>query len=56
VVLLAAQGLSNQDVAIRLGISVRTVENHLHRAYGELGVEGRRDLVAVVTGGSPRSA
>lgn len=55
VVLLAAQGLSNHDVAERLEISVRTVENHLHRAYGELGIDGRRDLVAVVTGGRPRS-
>ncbi|MEW2569495.1 LuxR C-terminal-related transcriptional regulator [Streptomyces sp. NPDC047070] len=41
---LAASGLSNQDVADRLGVSVRTVENHLHRAYGKLGVTTRADL------------
>lgn len=44
VVLLAAGGHANQHIAERLGIAVRTVENHLHRAYGELGVDGRRGL------------
>ena len=48
VVLLVARGHSNQGVADRLGIAVRTVENHLHRAYAELGVTGRRDLAELV--------
>lgn len=41
---LAASGLSNQAIAERLVISVRTVDNHLHRAYTKLGVSGRDEL------------
>lgn len=48
VVLLAGRGLSNQEVADRLGLSVRTIENHLHRAYAVLGVDGRRGLVTLL--------
>lgn len=45
---LAASGLSNQDIARRLLISVRTVENHLHRAFRKLGVENRAELSRVL--------
>ncbi|MFJ7997189.1 LuxR C-terminal-related transcriptional regulator [Streptomyces sp. NPDC096310] len=41
---LAASLLSNQEIADRLVVSVRTVENHLHRVYGKLGVTARADL------------
>ncbi|HEX5997431.1 MAG TPA: LuxR C-terminal-related transcriptional regulator [Jiangellales bacterium] len=41
---LAAQGLSNQEIADRLVVSVRTVANHLHSTYGKLAIEGRSDL------------
>ena len=41
---LAARGLSNKEIAGRLVLSVRTVENHLHRAFDKLGTEGRQDL------------
>jgi DNA-binding CsgD family transcriptional regulator len=41
---LAACGLSNRQVARRLFISLRTVENHLHRAFSKLQVTGRQDL------------
>jgi len=44
VALLAAEGLTSREVAERLFLSVRTVENHLHRAYTKLGVTDRREL------------
>lgn len=40
-----ADGLSNSQVAERLGISRRTVEVHLQLAHGRLGVHDRRSLV-----------
>ncbi|MGH9041779.1 MAG: response regulator transcription factor, partial [Acidimicrobiia bacterium] len=42
--LLAATGLSNREVATRLFVSLRTVENHLHRAFTKLGVTSRDEL------------
>ncbi|MFJ8897238.1 LuxR C-terminal-related transcriptional regulator [Streptomyces sp. NPDC102370] len=41
---LAATGMSNRDIATRLVVSVRTVENHLHRIYHKLGITARNDL------------
>jgi DNA-binding NarL/FixJ family response regulator len=41
---LAAQGLTNPEIADRLVLSVRTVESHLYRAMHKLGVRDRRDL------------
>ena len=41
---LAAEGLSNQQIANRLHISVRTVENHLLRAFRKLAIATRSEL------------
>jgi DNA-binding CsgD family transcriptional regulator len=41
---LAAAGLANKEIAARLCLSHRTVENKLHAAYQKLGVEGRAEL------------
>jgi ATP/maltotriose-dependent transcriptional regulator MalT len=48
VVRLAATGLPSRDVATRLGISVRTVDNHLGAVYSKLGVAGRSELAGVL--------
>ncbi|MFI7702062.1 LuxR C-terminal-related transcriptional regulator [Nonomuraea sp. NPDC049480] len=50
VCLLAASGLSSRLIADRLVLSVRTVNNHLTRAYGKLGVSRRADLMRVLNG------
>lgn len=41
---LAAQRLSSREIADRLIISVRTVDNHLSRVYVKLGVTSRDEL------------
>ena len=49
---LVGAGLTNQQIAERLVVSVRTVEGHVYRACGRLGVASRTDLAAAV-GESP---
>jgi DNA-binding CsgD family transcriptional regulator len=45
---LAASGLSNQEVAERAFLSVKTVEANLTRAYRKLGVRSRVGLANVI--------
>jgi DNA-binding CsgD family transcriptional regulator len=48
VAMLAAAQTSSRDIAARLGLSVRTVDNYLGRAYAKLGVNGRAELAALL--------
>jgi DNA-binding CsgD family transcriptional regulator len=41
---LAAVGHRSREIADRLYLSPRTVENHLQRVYSKLGVNGRIEL------------
>jgi DNA-binding NarL/FixJ family response regulator len=52
VAVLAAAGLSSRQIADRLVVSIRTVENHLHRTYRKLGISRREDLTRLLTRGS----
>jgi DNA-binding CsgD family transcriptional regulator len=48
VALLAADGMTSRDIAERLFISVRSVDNHLSRVYAKLGVAGRAELSEIL--------
>ena len=48
IVSLIGLGLSNRDIAARLTISVRTVENHIHNAMAKTGTASREDLAALL--------
>lgn len=52
---LAATGQSGPSIAAKLGLSVRTVNNHLGRVYSKLGVTGRTELAEMIASLSPGS-
>ncbi|MER8185102.1 AAA family ATPase [Kitasatospora sp. NPDC094015] len=45
---LAAQGLTNREIAQQLFVGLRTVEVHLTNTYGKLGIGGRPELAAAL--------
>jgi len=50
IISLAAQGLSNKEVADRLTMSTRSVEGHLFRASQRVGANSREQLIAILRG------
>ena len=46
---LIAEGLSNQDIAQRLVLSVRTVERHISNIYDKIGAAGRSARAAAAS-------
>ena len=59
---LIAQGYTNQQIADRFGLSVKTIETHRSRLVEKLGLRSRAELVryaldsGVFTGGEAGSA
>jgi DNA-binding NarL/FixJ family response regulator len=51
IVMLAARGLADAQIANELFVSVRTVSKHLQHAYEKLGVHTRADAARVLLDG-----
>lgn len=49
IALLATSGLTSKAIAASLHLSVRTVNNHLARAYAKAGISNRAELAAIMT-------
>lgn len=50
---LVAEGMNNQEIARAVHMSTSTVEKHLTKVYRHLGVRGRSQLAAALSGGAP---
>jgi DNA-binding NarL/FixJ family response regulator len=48
IISLAAQGLSNKEIADRLTMSIRSVEGHLFRASQRVGANNREQLISMI--------
>lgn len=53
IAVMVAAGLTNREIAGRLRVSVRTVDGHLYRMFGKLGIQTREQLTHLVSGGDP---
>jgi DNA-binding CsgD family transcriptional regulator len=52
---LARGGLSNPEIGARMFLSPRTVEWHLHKVFGKLGIGSRRELANALSDAPNRS-
>ena len=49
---MAVDGLTNREIAQALFLTRKTIEMHLHNAYGKLGIASRAELPAALSGDS----
>ncbi|MYW00550.1 helix-turn-helix transcriptional regulator, partial [Streptomyces sp. SID3343] len=49
IALLAAHGHTSREIAVTCGLSIRTVDNTLGRAYRKVGVRDRHGLRSILT-------
>lgn len=54
IVRMAAKGLSDRAIALKLHLSLRTIEGHLYRAYSKLGITGRDELAPLLSASPQR--
>ena len=50
VITLLCDGLSNKDIAAKLGVTEGTVKAHLHSIFEQLGVQSRIELMIALKG------
>lgn len=50
IALLVAQGESNNSIASRLHVSLRTIEGHLYRTFIKLDIQSREQLATLING------
>lgn len=48
IVMLLSTSVSNRDIALRLNLSVRTVESHIYNAMAKTGTDSRAELAALL--------
>ena len=47
---MAREGLSNPEIGAQLFLSPRTVEWHLRKVFGKLGIRSRHEVAGALTG------
>ena len=52
---LAADGMTNREIATHLFLTVKTIEMHLGRSFEKLGTASRRELARILEPVTPRS-
>lgn len=53
IALLVAQGESNNSIATRLHVSLRTIEGHLYRTFIKLDIQSREQLASLINSDEP---